>query len=280
MQGSKRILIVDEDPAIHALLHVMLKSGDRVIESAFDATEALDLVKTKSFDLVLADIYMPDTDGLTLLKQLRAEQPLSSVVVMTEQATPEAILQSISSQAFGYISKPFTEAAMRDLVTNALLSDMADDDINVLSARAEWVTLEIRCKLTVADRLTNFFREFASDLAPDDRESVSSAFRELLMNAIEHGGKSDPSQRVHLSYIRTARSLIYIIRDPGEGFSFENLSHAAVANAEGAPFQHVEIRKELGIRPGGFGILMTRNFADELLYNAKGNEVMLVKYLT
>ncbi len=279
MYVNKRILIVDEDPAVHALLDAMLNSGDRVIDTASSAPEALQLVKTKSYDLVLADVYMTGVDGLSLLKQLQVEQPHANVVVMTAQTTPEGILQSISSHAFGYIGKPFSETALKDLVTNGLRGGVAADDINIVSARPEWVTLEIRCKLRVADRLTNFFREFSSDLNPDDRDSISAAFRELLMNAIEHGGKSDPTQRVHLTCIRTARSLIYIIRDPGEGFSFEKLSHAAVANADDSPFHHVQVRNELGIRPGGFGILMTRNFADELLYNAKGNEVMFVKYL-
>ena len=73
---------------------------------------------------------------------------------------------------------------------------------------------------------------------------------------------------------------MYYIRDPGEGFSFENLPHAAVSNRPGAPFEHSEIRSKLGMRPGGFGILMTRNFADEVLYSQKGNEVMLIKYLS
>jgi anti-sigma regulatory factor (Ser/Thr protein kinase) len=99
------------------------------------------------------------------------------------------------------------------------------------------------------------------------------------MNAIEHGGHSDPRQKVNLSYIRTGRSIIYYIRDPGDGFSFDKLAHAAISNTPEEPLGHAEIRDRLGIRPGGFGILLTKNFADELLYSEKGNEVMLIKYL-
>jgi CheY-like chemotaxis protein len=279
MQVSKRILIVDSDPAIHALLDVMLKSGDRIIEDAYGCAEAMQALKTNPFNLVLTDTDLPGTDGLAFLKQLRAQQPLANVIVMTEQTSPLAVLESASSQAFGYISKPFTATEMKDLVTSVLEGDMAADDITMLSGRPEWITLKIRCKIKVADRLTNFFREFLNDLDPDDRESISAAFRELLLNAIEHGGKSNPCETVLLNYIRTARCLIYMIRDPGEGFSFEKLNHSAVSNTDESPFQHVTVRKEMGIRAGGFGILMTRNFADELLYNAKGNEVMFVKYL-
>jgi hypothetical protein len=82
-----------------------------------------------------------------------------------------------------------------------------------------------------------------------------------------------------MSYIRTARCIVYYIHDPGEGFSMEKLQHAAIANAPGQPYRHLELREQMGIRPGGFGLLMTKNFADELIYSAKGNEVIFIKYL-
>jgi CheY-like chemotaxis protein len=278
MEQCKRVLIVDDDEAMHKLLNTILKSDQRAIENAFTGDEALALVSANAYDLVLTDIYMPGMDGLTLLKHIRAAQPQTSVIIMTAQTTPANVLESFSNQAFAYISKPFSRSGISDLVTNALSTPAEADDIRILSATADWVSIELRCKLKLAERLTSFFREFACDLGPEEQERIATAFRELLMNAIEHGGKSDPDQKVNLTYIRTARSLIYFIRDPGDGFSFEALDHAAVSNSEDEPFRHVLVRNEKGIRPGGFGILMTRNFADELLYNAKGNEVMFIKY--
>jgi anti-sigma regulatory factor (Ser/Thr protein kinase) len=153
------------------------------------------------------------------------------------------------------------------------------DDIDVISALPNWISLQIRCKIATADRLVPFLREMESTVSADDREMIATAFRELLLNAIEHGGQLDPEKRVNLTYIRTDRSIIYYVRDPGAGFSLENLPHAAVSNTLDAPLAHVETRSRLGIRPGGFGILLTRNFADELLYSEKGNEVVLIKYL-
>jgi anti-sigma regulatory factor (Ser/Thr protein kinase) len=122
-------------------------------------------------------------------------------------------------------------------------------------------------------------RELSAELAVEDREDVGTAFRELLMNAIEHGAGSDPSKTVRLDYMRTAKSILYKVVDPGEGFSLSNLSHAAVSNEPDAPFQHCDERKRLGLRPGGFGILLTKSLADELIYNEKGNEVLLIKYV-
>lgn len=72
--------------------------------------------------------------------------------------------------------------------------------------------------------------------------------------------------------------LMFRIADPGPGFSFEGLSHAAVGQPESEPIAHMSVREELGIRPGGFGLLMTKAAADELLYNEAQNEVIFVKY--
>ena len=72
---------------------------------------------------------------------------------------------------------------------------------------------------------------------------------------------------------------MFRIADPGPGFSFKGLSHAAVGQPESEPIAHMSVREERGIRPGGFGIVMTKAAADELLYNEAQNEVMFVKYL-
>ena len=69
------------------------------------------------------------------------------------------------------------------------------------------------------------------------------------------------------------------VKDPGEGFSLEELKHAALNNPPDNPFCHMSERETQGIRPGGFGILMAKKLVDELLYNEQGNEVLLVKYL-
>ena len=68
------------------------------------------------------------------------------------------------------------------------------------------------------------------------------------------------------------------MRDPGPGFSFGDLPHAAVSHPD-SPVEHALNRQEMGMRPGGFGIMLTRSFVDELLYNEKGNEALLIKYL-
>lgn len=274
-----RLLIVDDDPSVHELVHAMLAGSNWDADTASNGEEALARLETHSYDLVLADILMPGMDGLTLLGQLRARRPALPVVMMTVKNTPEHVLGSLRREAASYIGKPFSRDTLLATVQNALSSSVSDDDIKILSDKPDWISLQIRCRIATADRLTQFVRELPGDLEPDLREQIATAFRELLMNAVEHGGHLDPEKKVDLSYIRTARTIVYYIRDPGEGFSMDRLAHAAVANAPDEPFRHVELRRQMGIRPGGFGLLMTKSFADELLYSAKGNEVILIKYL-
>ena len=102
---------------------------------------------------------------------------------------------------------------------------------------------------------------------------------ELLLNAVEWGGKLDPNRKVRIAYVRSSRMLLYRVADPGPGFSFRDLTHAAVGQPADDPVAHMAVRDQLGIRPGGFGIAMTRSMADELIYNEAQNEVIFVKYL-
>jgi CheY-like chemotaxis protein/anti-sigma regulatory factor (Ser/Thr protein kinase) len=280
MAASPRtLLVVDDDPSIHELIGAMLAGKGWELDRAENGDDALAHLENRSYDLVLSDILMPGMDGLTLLGHIRNRYPEARIVVMTVKNTSAHILESLRHQATAYIAKPFDRDTLIVTLQNALSTTVDQDDIRVVSDKPNWISLQIRCKLATVERLTQFVRELPSDLKPEEREQIAIAFRELLMNAIEHGGRLDPGKIVSLSYIRTARSIVYYIRDPGQGFSMENLAHAAVANSPDDPLHHVELREQAGTRPGGFGLLLTQSFADELIYSAKGNEVILIKYL-
>ena len=129
----------------------------------------------------------------------------------------------------------------------------------------------------MADRIQSFVLQL--DLPEHLRESVGQAFRELLNNAVEWGGKLDPARKVRISCVRANRMLMYRIADPGEGFDIERLRHAAICNPDDIPLLHAIVRQEQGIRPGGLGLVITRSLVDELIFNEARNEVMFIKYL-
>jgi CheY-like chemotaxis protein/anti-sigma regulatory factor (Ser/Thr protein kinase) len=275
----RTLLVVDDDPSIHELIRTMLGGENWDLDCAGNGDEALSRLASRAYDLVLTDILMPGMDGLTLLGQMRNRYPYTGMLVMTVKNTPAHILGSLERMATAYIAKPFGRDSLINTLENALPIIVNREDIKILSDQPNWISLEIRCKLTTVERVSQFVRELPSDLEPDERERIATAFRELLMNAIEHGCRLDPEKTVDISYIRTARSIVYYFRDPGEGFSMENLAHAAVANNPDDPLHHAEVREQAGTRPGGFGLLLTQSFADELIYSAKGNEVIFIKYL-
>jgi DNA-binding NarL/FixJ family response regulator len=276
--NASRLLVVDADPAVHELLAPALQRADRTVQDVYDGREAIAQLKSLACDVVVAGQGRNGFDALKLLRQVHAMQP-EARVILTGDADPERVISAIRARAFSYFHKPLAAASLADMVQQALESDCWKDDIRVASARPEWITLDIRCKFGANERATQFLREMQADLPPVISDDVAVAFRELLMNAIEHGGKSDPRKRVRVSLLRTPRSIIGHIHDPGTGFSLDALPHAAISNPEESPIKHVEIRLEKGQRPGGFGILMTRNMVDELLYNERGNAVLFVKYL-
>ena len=280
MSPKHSILIVDDDPDVLTMLSRTLLAAGMQVLTAGDAEEARRMLASRKFDAVMLDIVMPGEDGLALLHELRQNGSHVKVVIMTAANTSAHLVGALREGAARYLSKPFSPKAALDMVKQALDADeIAHDEIEIISARPQWISLLVRCRLEAAERLAQFFRELQMGLTPEQQENVVTAFRELLMNAIEHGCHLDPNQKVRLSYIRTSRAVLYYIHDPGEGFSMEDLPHAAVSNTPEAPLQHVLIRDEQGMRPGGFGILLTRQLCDDVIYNEKGNEVLLIKYL-
>ena len=179
------------------------------------------------------------------------------------------------------LTRLVNELEVRDLlnlIQNALQTSEKAQTIEVTSAEPHWVELLVPCTREAAEKIGPVVERLGGDLPAEIIDSVSSAFKELLLNAVEWGGQLDPNRKVRIACLRTNRMLMYRIADPGPGFNFEDLPHSALAHPD-EPFEHMRIREEQGLRPGGFGLLMARASVDELVYNEKHNEVVFIKYL-
>jgi CheY-like chemotaxis protein/anti-sigma regulatory factor (Ser/Thr protein kinase) len=273
-----RILVVDDDRTTRHVLSKVLTKAGFTISVARDGVEALKTLQSKRFDLLLLDVWMPRMNGIELLAKLRTRKTAPRVVVMTSDDAPETLLKAVREQAFKYVHKPVESSVLLETVREALAAAEAPP-IEVISARPEWVELVVPCTREAVERIGLVMGHLETDLAPDVRESVAYAFRELLLNAVEWGGGLDPTRKVRVSYLRARRMILYRIADPGPGFEIDNLPHAAIGQPDDNPIQHVQVREEKGIRPGGFGLVMVRASVDELLYNEQRNEVVFVKYL-
>jgi anti-sigma regulatory factor (Ser/Thr protein kinase) len=179
------------------------------------------------------------------------------------------------------MAAPAEKVLLPDDERMARLPDVPSASIEVISATPNWVELLISSTREAAEMAQAFVAKLEADLPHELINSIRQALRELLLNAVEWGGKLDPNQKVRIARLRYPRMLLYFVADPGAGFSFEGLAHAAVHQTSAEAIARVAIvRDELGMRPGGFGIAMARAIADELLYNEAQNEVVLIKYLS
>jgi CheY-like chemotaxis protein/anti-sigma regulatory factor (Ser/Thr protein kinase) len=276
---AKKILVVDDDATLLDMIRFVLeREGFEVLE-AENAFKGLDIIAQEKVDLALLDVMMPKMDGLTMLAELRKHEEDLKVIIMTAVSTPETAIDALREQACDFLAKPFDVTELLSAVRAAFDLGEREIKIEVLSARPEWIELRVPCDLAAIDPLERIMKQLETDIPQETRDGVTYAFREMLRNAIEYGGKNDPQQHVEVGFLHTPRVILYRIKDPGEGFSLEALYHAAILNPEGDPIHHERVRQEKGMRPGGFGILIASNMVDEMVYNERHNEVVLIKYL-
>lgn len=273
-----RLLLFAGDPALHDRLGSLLQRNDRTIEDAYGGGEALERLRGERYDLVIAGPTNNGFDGMKLLRRLNSSHPETKVIV-TDEPNPARAVAAIRAHAYGYLHTPPPPGPLMEIVQAALDSSSWRHDLKIISARPDWVTVDVRGKMEAAERATHLLREWVVGLPASACEDVTAAFRELLMNGIEHGCRLNERKRVRATLIRTSRAIMVHLQDPGKGFARESITHAAINNPDNSPTRHVEIRAEQGQRPGGFGILMASHLVDELLYNERGNEVFFVKHL-
>ncbi len=274
-----RILVADDDRTTRLLLSETLRAQKFTVVAVEDGATTLKRLKEGKFDLALLDVWMPKMNGLEVLAKLRNAKTRPKVIVMTSDDTPQTLLSAIREEAYTYVAKPIDPQALVVLVKETLAKRSGQGSIEVVSASPAWVELVVPCSLEEAERIEAFMAHLKTGLSEDVRRSVGQAFHELLLNAVEWGGKLDPNRKVRISYLRARRMLMYRIADPGPGFKFADLDHAAISHQADEPTKHDKIREDKGLRPGGFGLLLTQANVDELLYNEKQNEVVFVKYL-
>ncbi len=117
--ASERILIVDDEDGMRRLLSRVLTREGYETSAVANGTEALRLVASERFDLVVTDIKMPEMDGLQLLAELKEYEPSLPIIVITAYGTIENAVQALRSGAYDYIAKPFENDEIKLTVAKA-----------------------------------------------------------------------------------------------------------------------------------------------------------------
>jgi CheY-like chemotaxis protein/anti-sigma regulatory factor (Ser/Thr protein kinase) len=274
-----RVLLIGDHPEIRRGLRAAHALAGCEIVTAVGNVDAVRTVRSRAIDVVVTDPDTPVHDDLALVEELRAARPGLKAIVLAPAAAPKEFIEAIRSHVFACFVAPFDITAVADMTKRAIDAVDWHDGIRLESGLPNWIALTVACRLVTAERLVHFMTEYQRELEEDDRDSLMTAFREMLMNAMEHGAGFDPEQVVHVTAVRTERAIVYHFRDPGTGFTPSQLEQKALANVEADPIAHIERRAEMGLRPGGFGILVAKQLVDEMFYNERGNEVLLIKRL-
>ena len=146
--SSRSLLLIDADPAVHQLLTTLLQRDDRSIQDVYDGSEAMALLRRSPCDLVLAGQGRNGFDNLKLLRRVRALLPKTKVI-LTGDANPANVVRAIRDRAYSYFHTPLAGQPVADMVQQALDADSWVDDLRVISARPEWITIDIRSKLAL-----------------------------------------------------------------------------------------------------------------------------------
>ena len=271
-------LVVAAHQELVNYLPVVLKPGVWTMRHVNTNCEALVAARTKAFELIITSEQTSGREDIELLRKIRAARPHTRLIILTDAGTPDEVLSAMREHAFSFFSKPYSLERLGEMIQMAAEAPCWDDGIEIRSATPDWIVLDVRCQMRTADRLLQFMKELAN-LPEKEGEEVGMAFREILLNAMEHGGKFDPDTYVKVEYVRARRMISCRISDPGPGFTLDEIPHAAVANPADEPIRHAQIREDLGLRPGGLGILLAQQLLDQVIYGQNGNEVLMIKYL-
>lgn len=279
-----RVLIIGDHSGLSEELAAALRHVALPIERVGGHGEALDQLRLQPFHVVITSCESDLQQDLALLAEMRSIQPEVKCIVLAQSSTATEVIAALKADVFACYTPPFSAREIARVVSYAATDREAtdrewEDDIQILSARPEWLSLRMNCRIATAERLMTFERELSERLPEHARREMMQALREILMNAMEHGAAFNPEQTVEVMAIRTARSLVFYVHDPGKGFRRDGLTHAAIYNPPDNPTAHILEREKAGMRPGGYGLLVASGTVDELIFNEAGNEVLLIKYV-
>jgi len=115
---SKSILVVDDTRSMRKMVATVLQGAGYTVEEAADGAEALEMAKSRVFDLVVTDHNMPRMDGVTLVRSLRglAEYDDVALIVLSTETGAELKAKGRDAGATGWMAKPFDPTRMLDIV--------------------------------------------------------------------------------------------------------------------------------------------------------------------
>lgn len=270
----RNVLIVDDERDINDYLAGMLQVRGFEPIQLFDGDQVLEAVRRHQPDLILLDLMLPALDGFAVCEQLKRNRETNLIPVLMVTALNDAKnrAQGVRVGANGYLAKPFTAEQLFAAVDEALAWRREHSERGTSGE----INFDIRSELTYLQQANDLLADLFAHTPLTERQvkELRQAVMEMGGNAIEWGHRKNAELPLRITYRIGPDAVTLVIKDQGPGFDPGYIPHAA---KEEDPIGHLEVRNELGIREGGFGIMLARGLVDEFRYNDRGNEVTLVK---
>jgi DNA-binding response OmpR family regulator len=270
----RTVLIVDDERDTNDLLASLVQArGFEPVQVYYGAGVAAD-VRAMDPELVLLDLMLPDLDGFAVCEQLKRNRDTNLIPIIMVTALNDAAnhARGVRVGANDYLAKPFTPLQLYDAMDRAMAWRRQHAEYGTTGE----VNFDVRSELTYLQQANDLLADLFAHTPLTERQvkDLRQAVMEMGSNAIEWGHRKDADLTLRITYRIDSQCVTLIIRDQGPGFDPGHVPHAAQADD---PIAHLDLRNELGLREGGFGIMLARGLVDEFRYNDKGNEVTLVK---
>ena len=270
----RTVLIVDDERDTNDILASLVQARGFQPVQLFAGAEVLAAVREHAPALILLDLMLPDSDGFALCDQLKRnrETNLLPIIMVTALNDAHHRTAGVRVGANGYLTKPFTPAQLYEIMDRALAWRTQHEERGTTGEINFDVRSESQHLQQVNDMLADLFAH--TPLTERQVKDLKQAVMEMGGNAIEWGHNKNTELVLRITYRIDPKAVTLIIQDQGPGFNPRMIPHAA---SDEDPIGHLDVRNELGIREGGFGIMLARGLVDEFRYNDKGNEVTLIK---
>jgi DNA-binding response OmpR family regulator len=267
-------LIVEDHPDQAEMVARLLRLRDYVPIVAETGESGLEMIRKHEPDVVLLDLMLPDINGFDVCRRLRSDRAtmLTPVVMLTALGDAENRTQGFRVGANAYVTKPY---GMQELFDAISAARAWRSGMEKCAMQGE-IHVELNSEITLLQDLNDFLMTLckSTPLSDDQVMQLRQAVMEMAQNAIEWGNRHESDRLVNITYRIYDQRIEIVVRDQGSGFDVNNLPHAAIPDD---PFSHLDVRDKLGLRAGGFGLMICKGMVDELRYNDSGNEVTLIK---
>ncbi len=211
--NTEKILVVDDEPDICGLVSDILSDEGYQVSAAETAASARQQINQSEYDLVLLDIWMPDEDGITLLKDWKDNKALHCpVVMMSGHGTVETAVEATRLGAYGFVEKPLTTAKLIQTIRKALDSRQQEEDSSTIFTRVNKNYITPIGSSDVMQKLLEIC------------DRCSEINSNLLIAGEEGTGRYTIARYIHESSERKTNPFIYV---KSEQFELERVDESA-----------------------------------------------------